>query len=85
MVPSILYYFFINSFMFTISARSSSCIECIVVNPFNGCVDVTYKNGYEYSYFDVSRRSILNLMLNKNMSLGFWVNANCIPSLAYYA
>ena len=30
-------------------------------------------NGYEYKYFNVSRLKIMNLLLNDNMSLGFWI------------
>ena len=39
---------------------------------------VTFKNGSTYHYENVSRRAMLNLMLNKNMSLGFWVNTNLV-------
>jgi hypothetical protein len=39
---------------------------------------VTFKNGSTYHYKNVSRRAMLNLMLNKNMSLGFWVNTNLV-------
>jgi hypothetical protein len=41
---------------------------------------VTFKDGSMYYYENVSRRAMLNLMLNKNMSLGFWVNANLVNS-----
>ena len=65
--------------MFTISPRSSSFVRQIDVNPFNGEVNVVYKNNTRYEYDGVSRRAILNLMFNKNMSLGFWVNENLLP------
>ena len=65
-----------NSTMFTVSTRSSSFVESIAVNPLTACVDVTYKSGQICSYENVSRRAILNLMVTKNMSLGFWVNEN---------
>ena len=70
---------FINSFMFTVSPRSSSFVRQIQVNPFTGCVDVCYDNETRYEYDNVSRRAILNLMFNKNLSLGFWVNENLLP------
>ena len=35
-------------------------------------------NGYEYKYSNVSRLSILNLLLNDNMSFGFWVYHNLV-------
>ena len=65
--------------MFTISARSSSFVRQIQVNPLTGCADVVYNNGTRYEYENVSRRAILNLMFNKNLSLGFWVNENLLP------
>ena len=57
--------------------RSSDAIDCINLNLMRGSVLVMYKGGAVYRYTDVSRRAIANLMLNQNMSLGFWVNANC--------
>ena len=60
--------------MFTISSRSSSCVNFINVNPFTAYVVVGFKNGSITHYENVSRRAILNLMMNENMSLGFWVN-----------
>ena len=63
----------------TVSKRSSSVVEDIFVNVLSGVVDVVYKSGETYRYWNVSRRSILNLVFNKNMSLGFWVNENLLP------
>ena len=65
--------------MFNISRRSSSFVQSIGANPLTGRVEVFYKNGSIYEYDNVSRRAILNLMLTKNMSLGFWVNENLLP------
>ena len=64
--------------MFFSNFRSSDAIDNISVSPMLGVVLVEYNNGYAYEYTNVSRRAILNLMCNPNMSLGFWVNANCI-------
>jgi len=56
--------------------RSSTCVEAIAVNPFTATAVLRFKkNGYEYRYSNVSRRKILNLLLNPNMSLGFWVQS----------
>ena len=56
--------------------RSSTCVEAIAVNPFTATAVLRFKkNGYEYKYSNVSRRKILNLLLNPNMSLGFWVQS----------
>ena len=60
--------------------RSSDCCDGISVDIINGSVSVLYTNGSVYNYTNVSRRAILNLMLNPNMSLGFWINANLIDS-----
>ena len=48
------------------------------VSPALGVVLVEFTNGYAYEYTHVSRRAIMNLLINPNMSLGFWVNQNCI-------
>ena len=56
--------------------RSSNAIEHIGCDLLNGICHVKFKNGAEYSYNGVSRRAMLNLKLNKNISLGFWVNDN---------
>ena len=53
--------------------RTSDAVEAINVNPFTKVVNLRFTNGYEYKYSNVSRAKILNLMLNDNMSLGFWV------------
>ena len=53
--------------------RTSTAVEAINVNPFAGTVTLRYTNGYEYKYSNVSRAKILNLLINDNMSLGFWV------------
>ena len=58
--------------------RSSDAVAFIQASPILGVVLVQYNNGYAYEYTNVSRRAITNLILNPNMSLGFWVNANCI-------
>ena len=53
--------------------RTSDAVEAINVNPFTRVVNVRYTNGYEYKYSNVSRAKIVNLMLNDNMSFGFWI------------
>ena len=56
------------------SPRTSTCLEAITVNPIAGTATVRFSsNGYEYKYYNVSRTKILNLLVNPNMSLGFWV------------
>ena len=53
--------------------RTSEAVEAINVNPFTRVVNVRFTNGYEYKYSNVSRAKIVNLLINDNMSLGFWV------------
>lgn len=65
-------------FSFNVVNRTSSAIDCLLVDPMRGAACVTFKNGYSYVYLNVSRRAIVNLLMNKNMSLGFWVNENLI-------
>ena len=64
--------------MFVIpNPRTSEAIEAIKVDPIKGVVVTRFRsNGYEYKYSNVSRLSILNLLLNDNMSFGFWVYNN---------
>ena len=68
------------------SARYSDAIEAINVNPFTKVVNLRFTNGYEYKYSNVSRAKIVNLMLNPNMSFGFWVQElkeQAVRSLSY--
>ena len=62
-----------------IPCRTSDCVERMVVDPLRGVVQVAYTKGNIYEYTCVSRRAILNLIMNPNMSLGFWVNHNLLP------
>ena len=66
-------------FNFTIT-RSSSAITAINCQLLAGFVLVTYKSGQTYAYSNVSKRAIMNLYFNRNMSLGFWVNDNLIAN-----
>ena len=61
-----------------VTRRTSGAVAQLIVNPVTGNVIVEFKNGYAYSYSNVSRRAIINLLAQPNMSLGFWVNNNCV-------
>ena len=65
---------------FRIANRSSDAIAHIQVSPILGVVLVEFTNGLSYEYTNVSRRAIINLMTQPNISLGFWVNANCVDA-----
>ena len=69
-----------NTFMFNIlvPVRTSDAVDFMAVNVVNGTVDVCFTNNTAYTYRNVSRRAIVNLLANPNMSLGFWINTNCI-------
>lgn len=60
--------------------RTSAAIEGLAVNPISGIARATFTDGYQYEYTNVSRRAIMNLLLNPNMSLGFWVNRNLVQT-----
>ena len=62
----------------TVTSRTSDAVAQLVVSPVLGVVLVEFANGYAYEYTNVSRRAICNLLMNRNMSLGFWVNQNCV-------
>ena len=66
--------------MFVIpNPRTSEAIEAIKVDPIKGTVVTRFRtNGYEYKYSNVDRLSIINLLLNDNMSFGFWVYHNLV-------
>jgi hypothetical protein len=60
--------------------QSSAFISYIRTNVLRGTCDVQLKDGNFYTYYNVSRRALLNLEFNKSISLGFWFNRNCVNS-----
>ena len=60
--------------------QTSSFISYIRTDVLRGTCDVQLKDGKFYTYYNVSRRALLNLEFNKSMSLGFWFNRNCVNS-----
>ena len=67
-----------HNMFFNVTRRTSDAIAHLQVSPILGVALVEFDNGYAYEYTGVSRRAIANLLLNPNMSLGFWVNNNCV-------
>ena len=63
---------------FSVAPRTSDAVAVLQVSPVLGVVLVEFASGHAYEYTNVSRRAICNLLMNRNMSLGFWVNQNCI-------
>ena len=64
--------------MFKTSYRSSTCAKFIYGDILRGTCHVAFKNGSTVEYKNVSRRALLNLMVNPNLSLGFWINDNLL-------
>ena len=56
--------------------RSSTCVDYIVCNLFQGYVRVMFNSGNGYTY-KARKRDILRLLTDSKISLGFWVN-NCL-------
>ena len=52
----------------------SDCAKYIIANIADGTAYVRYNNGRGYLYTNVSRRALLNLVMNDNISLGRWIN-----------
>ena len=60
--------------MYYVNDRTSTCCDVIAVNPLTKVAVVRYNNGREYTYKNVSRLSIIKLMADKSVSLGFFAN-----------
>ena len=69
----------INMFI-NVTNRTSSAISSLQVDGLNSQAIVTFKNGNTYVYGNVSKRAILNVTFNPDVSLGFWVNNNLVRS-----
>ena len=65
--------------MIRIPARTSDAVDSISVSPLRGIVRATFSSG-TYEYKGISRRAILNLIANPNMSLGLWINENVLAT-----
>ena len=58
--------------------RSSSAVDRLEVSPEDGTADVRFKNGTAYRYQGVASQALRDVAENPNVSLGFFVNNNCI-------
>ena len=67
-----------------VPTRTSSAIESLKVDALAGQAYVTFKTGYSYAYGNVSKRAIINVLFNPDISLGFWVNHNLVNSERTY-
>ena len=66
--------------LITVPFRTSSAISKLQVDGLNSTAYVTFKNGNSYAYGNVSKRAILNVLFNPDVSLGFWVNNHLVNS-----
>lgn len=57
-----------------VSHGHSECADRIVANVKDATATVYYTNGSVYLYTSVSRRALINLIINDNISLGRWIN-----------
>ena len=62
-----------------VPTRTSAAIHSLEVDLLARKAKVTFTDTYqEYEYTNVSARAIANVLFNPDISLGFWVNNNCI-------
>ena len=73
-------YNFINKFINNQVIRHghSDCAQFIVANVADATCTVRYSNGTTYKYTNVSRRALTKLVLQRNISLGRWINDNLL-------
>ena len=64
----------------TVPTRTSAAVESLKVDLLARKAIVEFKNGYEYEYGNVSARAIANVLFNPDVSLGFWINNNCLKA-----
>ena len=64
----------------TVPTRTSTAIESLKVDLLARKARVIFQGSYEYEYENVSARAIANVLFNPDVSLGFWVNNNCLKA-----
>ena len=62
----------------TVPSRTSNAIKSLEVDMLKQRARVPFKDGGVYEYANVSKRAIANVLFNPSISLGFWVNNNCL-------
>jgi hypothetical protein len=72
-----IYYFMFNMFI-DVPTRTSAALSALSVDLLAQKVIATFTNGSIYEYGNVSKRAIANVLFNPDVSLGFWINNNCI-------
>ena len=67
-----------------VPTRTSAAIESLKVDLLAREALVTFKDGNTYENENVTASAIANVLFNPDVSLGFWVNNNCINSERAY-
>ena len=61
-----------------VPTSTSTAVQSLKVDALAGQAYVQFKSGYSYAYGNVSKRTIINVLFNPDISLGFWVNSNLV-------
>ena len=65
----------------TVPSRTSTAVKELEVDLLKQKARFTFKDGGRgYEFSNVSKRAIANVLFNPDVSLGFWVNNNCVNS-----
>ena len=72
--------------MTNLKVNNSSAISQLNVDELEGIAQVEFKNGRKYTYFDVAKDAIRELLYQSTpeTSLGEWVNNNLISTERRY-
>ena len=63
-----------------VSHGYSDCADYIIANVKDGTAIVSFKSSGGYKYTNVSRRALIKLIMQRNISLGRWINDNLLFS-----
>ena len=67
-----------------VPSRTSTAVRSLKVDALASQAVVEFNTGYIYAYGNVSKRAILNVLFNPDISLGFWVNHNLVNAERTY-
>ena len=72
--------------MTNLNVTNSSAISQLNVDELEGIAQVEYKNGGKYTYFDVAKDAIRDLLYKSepDTSIGQWVNENLLNTERRY-
>ena len=82
--PKLFTYHLMFNMYITVPNRTSTAVKELEVDLLKQKARFTFKDGKGYEFSNVSKRAIANVLFNPDVSLGFWVNNNCINSERTY-